>query len=63
MKWLFEPIPLERQIEIETEARRAADHPKSGEIASMMVRHAYKLQHLLNLAIMEIARLDADQID
>lgn len=62
MDWLFEPIPLETEIEIEQEARRAADHPESGEIAGMMIRHAYKLQHMLNLAVMEIARLEADQI-
>lgn len=63
MDWLFKPIPLETEIEIEQEARRAADHPYSGEIASMMIRHAYKLQHMLNLAVMEIARLEADQIN
>ena len=62
MDWLFKPIPLETEIEIEQEARRAADHPCSGEIASMMISHAYKLQHMLNLAVMAIARLEADQI-
>ncbi len=63
MEWLMAPIPLETEIEIEQEARRAATHPNSGEIASMMVRHAYKLQHLLNCAVHEIARLEAEQID
>lgn len=63
MEWLFRPIPLETEIEIEQEARRAATHPNAGEVAGMMVRHAYKLQHLLNCAVNEIARLEAEQAD
>ena len=63
MEWLNTPMPLETEIEIEQEARRAATHPNAGEVASMMVRHAHKLQHLLHCAVLEIARLEAEQAD
>lgn len=63
MEWLMQPIPLETEIEIEQEARRLKDHPEAGELGAMMVRHAYKLQHLLTCAVHEIARLEAERID
>lgn len=62
MEWLLEPIPLETEIEIEHQAREMLGHPKADQVAAMMIRHSYKLQHMLNLAVMEIARLEGEAV-
>ena len=58
-EWMDFEIPMEQKFEIEQECRRIEQHPEAGTIAAILLRQNYSLQHLLNKAVHEVARLES----
>ena len=57
--WMDFDVPIEQKFEIEQECRRIGTHPEAGTLAAILLRQNYTLQHLLNKAVHEIARLES----
>jgi hypothetical protein len=58
-EWMNFDLPMEQRFEIEQECRRIEAHPEAGTLARILLRQNYSLQHLLNKAVHEIARLES----
>jgi len=57
--WMDFDVPIEQKFEIEQECRRIETHPEAGTLAAILLRQNYTLQHLLNKAVQEVARLES----
>jgi hypothetical protein len=57
--WMNFEVPMEQKFEIEQECRRIEKHPEAGTLAAILLRQNYTLQHLLNKAVHEVARLES----
>jgi len=57
--WMDFDVPMEQKFEIEQECRRIETHPEAGTLAAILLRQNYLLQHLLNKAVHEVARLES----
>jgi len=58
--WMDFDVPMEQKFEIEQECRRIETHPEAGTLAAILLRQNYLLQHLLNKAVHEVARLESE---
>jgi len=57
--WMDFDVPMEQKFEIEQECRRIETHPEAGTLAAILLRQNYLMQHLLNKAVHEVARLES----
>jgi hypothetical protein len=58
--WMDFDVPIEQKFEIEQECRRIETHPEAATLAAILLRQNYLLQHLLNKAVHEVARLESE---
>jgi len=57
--WMDFDVPIEQKFEVEQECRRIETHPEAGTLAAILLRQNHMLQHLLNKAVHEVARLES----
>jgi hypothetical protein len=57
--WMDFDVPMEQKFEVEQECRRIETHPEAGTLAAILLRQNHMLQHLLNKAVHEVARLES----